>query len=104
MTGWGDLEPDQSIEVTYTAKADINDSEESLLYVNNAVVGKIIVDNNGEQKTLKQDSIDGNTIQHTNFVMIPPTGGNRDTLYLVVGTLALVVIATGIVVIKKKVI
>ena len=39
----------------------------------------------------------------TTLIVSPDTGGDRRPTYFVVGTIALIVIATGIVVIKKKI-
>ena len=106
LTGWSNLAPGESETVSYTVMASINPTDEDLLYTNSATIMKLYLQKNetGTELEIKESTDIKYNNDSTEFSMIPPTGEDKDVLYWVVGTIALVVVSTGIVVIKKQVI
>ena len=100
MTGWESLESGQSTKTGYTVTALIANDELDTDYKNNAKVKSLSIDT---LSTLTTNSLTKWEAGKTVFTIMPTTGENRDQMYWYIGAAALAVVASGIVLIKKKV-
>ena len=98
ITGFEELKVNQDDYITYSATAKVNSSEDDLLYENYERVEEVKL---GRMTTLNsgfefEDS-------STRFTITPPTGEDRNPIYIITAFTSLIVIATGIIFVKKKV-
>ena len=93
-----ELKPGQSESIKYTAHAILaSEQEDENGIVNDASVTKIGV------APLTKPNIPEWPEDETTITLTPPTGSNKDMTYYVAGAIALIVLATGIIIIKKRV-
>ena len=97
MTEWGKLEQGESESVTYTVSSLLS-SDDDLSYTNKAQITSITLD---KLTTLNSQFEWGNDT--TTITLSKPTGADKRPIYWVAATIGLIVIATGIVFLKKKV-
>ena len=97
MTEWGKLEQGKSESVTYTVSSLLS-SDDDLSYTNKAQITSITLD---KLTTLNSQFKWGNDT--TTITLSKPTGADKRPIYWVAATIGLIVIATGIVFLKKKV-
>lgn len=100
ISGWSEgIKSTQSETVEYTANALLgseNEDEDGL--INNAQITKLKLD---KLTTLSSSSVwDKST---TTLSITPPTGYDRANTYYIAGAIALIVLASGIVIIRKRV-
>ena len=101
MTGWEKLASEESTETSYTVTALVaNNNETDTNYNNDAKIRSLSVD---ELSTLTKTSEKVWDLDETTFTIMPTTGGNKNQTYWYVGAVALAVVASGIFLIKKKV-
>ncbi len=100
MTGWESLESGQSTKTSYTVTALIANDELDTDYKNNAKVKSLSIDT---LSTLTTNSLTKWEAGKTVFTIMPTTGENRDQMYWYISAVALAIVASGIVLIKKKV-
>ena len=99
ITGWSKLSKGQEETIIYKAYADIESSDEDTLFNNDVQIKKVKLD--------KLTSLQTKFIWEEDksvFTIIPNLGGNRSNTYWVAGTVALIVLAAGIVIIRKRVV
>ena len=100
MTGWESLESGQSTKTSYTVTALIANDELDTDYKNNAKVKSLSIDT---LSTLTTNSLTKWEAGKTVFTIMPTTGENRDQMYWYISAVALAIVASGIILIKKKV-
>lgn len=100
MTGWESLESGQSTKTSYTVTALIANDELDTDYKNNAKVKSLSIDT---LSTLTTNTLKNWNAAETKFSIMPTTGENRDQMYWYISAVALAIVASGIVLIKKKV-
>ena len=98
MTGWKEFESGATETLSY-AVTSLLSKDDDTAYVNNAKVTLISLDkltslkSNFEWKLAQDDTV---------FTITPPTGSDKRPIYWIAGTIGLIVLAIGIVFIKKK--
>ena len=98
MKGWSAIESEAKESISYTVTSLLS-SENDTAYVNKAKVTSISID---KLSTLKSNFNWEKAKDTTTLTITPPTGSDRRNIYWIAGTIALIVLATGIVFIKKK--
>ena len=100
IEGWSSngLSSGQDEVISYTVETLINTTNDDLLFNNKAEVTKIKLD----KMTTLQSGFEWKE-DKTDLTITPSTGKNNNTTYLIVGTISLVILSFGIVIIKKKV-
>ena len=99
MTNWTPIASGESTSVTYTAKTLLS-SDNDTSYENNAQVTKITL---AKLSTLETGFNWDDTKDQTSLAITQPTGSDRRNTYWIAGFIGLIVLATGLVFIKKKV-
>ncbi len=97
ITGWESLESGESEHMSYTVTSLLSDDNDTA-YENKAKITKISLD---RLTTLKSDYEWGNDT--TTLSITPPTGADRRPIYWIAGTIGLIVLASGIVFLKKRI-
>ena len=99
ITNWESLASKEKTTISYTVTSLVSPENDETSYSNEAKITKIKLD---KLATL-ESSFDWTKVKdNTELAITPPTGGNRSNLYWIVGTIGLIVIAGGIVIIKRK--
>ncbi len=99
ITNWESLASKEKTTISYTVSSLVSSENDDTSYTNEAKITKISLD---KLATL-ENGFDWTKVKsRTELVITPPTGGNRSNLYWIVGTIGLIVIAGGIVIIKRK--
>ena len=102
MTGWEALASQESTTTNYTVTALVANNDEDPLYTNDAKIKSLSLDTlstlNTESASEKHWATD-----KTIFTITPTTGENRSETYFVIGAIALAIISSGLILIKKKV-
>lgn len=101
IKGWHSLKSEDSETIEYTVSGLLQTSNDDTLYGNEARITSIKLDRLTTLKTAFK--WDDNLKEKTSLTITPTTGEDRSKLYWVIGAIALAVLATGIIVIKKKV-
>ena len=101
MTGWESLESEESTKTSYTVTALIANDDLDSDYRNDAKVKSLSIDTLStlNTKTIEEWGADDKTV----FTITPTTGENRNQTYWYIGAIALSLIASGLILIKKKV-
>ena len=99
LTGWEKLESEESETVTYKVTSLLS-SDDDLAYTNKAQVTSITLD---KLTTLRSDFKWEKCKDTTTITLSKPTGADKRPIYWGAATIGLIVIAAGIVFIKKKV-
>lgn len=99
LTGWESLASTESETTTYTVTSLLSDKEDTD-YTNKARITSISLD---KLTTLNSDFKWDVAKDETIITITPPTGIDRSGTYWIAGTIGLIVIAGGIVFLKKKV-
>lgn len=97
ITNWTPLASQEKTTISYTVTSLVSPEIDDTLYKNEAKITKIKLD---KLTTLETDF--NWAKDSTELVITPPTGENRSNLYWIAGTIGLIVIAGGIVIIKRK--
>lgn len=100
MTGWEKLAKDESTSTSYTVTALVANDDTDSAYNNDAKVQSLSVDT---LTTLTTESLKKWEEGKAQFTIMPTTGENRNQTYLYVEAIALAIIASGLILIKKKV-
>ena len=100
MTGWESLESGQSTKTSYKVTALIAKDDLDSAYNNDAKVKSLSIDT---LSTLSTNTLKNWKADNTIFTITPTTGENRNYMYWYIGGIGLAVVATGIFLIKKKV-
>lgn len=99
ITNWTPIASQEKTATNYTVTSLVSPENDETSYSNEAKITRIKLD---KLSTL-ESSFDWTKVKDTTELAItPPTGGNRSNLYWIVGTIGLIVIAGGIVIIKRK--
>lgn len=99
FTEWSPIEAGGKQTIKYIVKGIFQENMD-LQYDNEVRIVKFQLD---EGSTL-QSNYEWKRTSSTTVVITPDTGENRDPIYFIVGAIALVVLGTGIIIIKKKII
>lgn len=99
MTGWKSFETGTQESMSYTVTSLLS-SDNDTAYQNKAKVTTITLD---KISNLKSDFNWEKTKDTTTLTITPPTGSDKRTTYWIAGAIGLIVIAGGILLIKKKV-
>lgn len=101
MTGWESLESEESTKTSYTVTALIANDDLDSDYRNDAKVKSLSIDTLStlNTKTVEEWGAEDKTV----FTIMPTTGENRNQTYWYIGAIALAIIASGLILIKKKV-
>ena len=100
MTGWEKLARNESTSTSYTVTALVANDDTDPAYNNDAKVQSLSVDT---LTTLTTESLKKWEGDKTVFTITPTTGENRNQTYIYIGAVALAIIASGLILIKKKV-
>jgi len=100
MTGWDKLARNESTSTSYTVTALVANDDTDPAYNNDAKVQSLSVDT---LTTLTTESLKKWEGDKTVFTITPTTGENRNQTYIYIGAVALAIIASGLILIKKKV-
>ena len=101
IKGWSGIESGAKTSINYTVTSLLSNEDNDTLYTNKAKITSISLD---KLTTLKSNFEWGENLKDTTTLTITPTTGeDRSNTYWVAGAVALVVIAAGFVVLKKKV-
>ena len=99
ITNWTPIASQEKTTTNYTVTSLVSPENDDTSYSNEAKITKIKL----EKLSTLESSFDWTKAKDTTELAItPPTGGNRSNLYWIVGTIGLIVIAGGIVIIKRK--
>ncbi|MBO4816060.1 MAG: hypothetical protein J5507_03965 [Clostridia bacterium] len=101
MTGWESLESEESTKTSYTVTALIANDDLDSDYRNDAKVKSLSIDTLSTLNTKTMEEWGAN--DKTVFTITPTTGENRNQTYWYIGAIALALIASGLILIKKKV-
>lgn len=99
ITGWKEFESGESESLSYTVTSLLS-ADNDTAYMNKAKVTSISVD---KLNTLKSNFNWERAKDETNLTITPPTGSDKSQTYWIAGAIGLIVLAAGIVFIKKKV-
>ena len=99
LTNWLPFESGAEINTTYIASGRLEERLD-LVYQNDAKILSFKMDSGS---TLKS-GYNWEKYAETNLIVTPDTGENRQLIYTIVGTIGLLIVAVGIVVIIKKVV
>lgn len=100
ITGWSSMAKDESESIEYVATSLLKSSEDDLAYSNDAEITKIKLD---KLTTLESGFNWDDGYKETVITITPTTGENRSNTNWIVAVIALIVLSTGIVILKKKV-
>ena len=100
MTGWEKLARNESASTSYTVTALVANDDTDPEYKNDAKIQSLSVDT---LTTLTTESLKKWKADKTVFSIMPTTGENRNQTYIYIGAVALAIIASGLILIKKKV-
>ncbi len=100
MTGWESLESGQSTKTSYTVTALIANDDLDSAYKNDAKIKSLSLDTLTSLTTKSKKIWEAD---NTVFTITSTTGENRNYIYWYVGAAALVIVASGLIFIKKKV-
>ena len=95
---WSAIEPGGTSTIEYRV-GGICQEDMDLSYDNNAKIVSIKLDTGSTLKT----AYDWGDYSTTRLVVTPDTGEDRSQIYYIVGAIALVILATGIIIIKKRI-
>mgnify|MGYP004496598329 FL=1 len=98
ITGWETLTTGEQETISYTVTSLLS-SDDDTDYKNTAKITSITLD---KLTGLRSDFVWISNDASTSLVIAPPTGSDRRNTYWIAGTIGLIVVATGIVFIKKK--
>ena len=98
LTGWADFESGASESMSYTVSSLLS-ADDDTSYANKARITSISLDTVSALKSSSEWKKEATTT----LSLTPPTGSDRRPIYWIAGTVGLIVLATGIVFIKKKV-
>lgn len=101
VTGWKRLKVGESQTVEYTAVATISSTEDDLVYENQAKIISMKLDKLIELQAENTDNWKDTT--KTVITIVPNTGKDKSNTYWIAGTIALIVLGAGFVILKKKV-
>ena len=96
ITGWEKLASGESEHMSYTVTSLLSENNDTA-YENKVKITKVSLDRLSTLQSNYEWRKDETTLTIT-----PPTGGDRRPIYWVAGTLGLIVLAGGIIFIKKK--
>ena len=100
MKGWEKLAKDESTKTSYTVTALVGNDDTDPEYKNDAKIQSLSVDTLSTFSTKSEKVLEAD---ETVFSIMPTTGENRDYTFMYVGAIVLAIVASGIVLIKKKV-
>ena len=100
VTGWNRLKVGESQTVEYTAVATIASTADDLVYENQARVVSMKLDKLIE---LNAENDYWKNTDNTMITIVPNTGKDKSNTYWIAGTIALIVLGAGFVILKKKV-
>ena len=98
IKGWSELESQAKSSINYTVTSLLSTQDDDTLYENKAKITSISLD---KLTTLRSNFEWGN--DKTTLTITPTTGSDRSNTYWIAGTIALVVVAGGFILLKKKV-
>lgn len=101
VTGWNRLKVGESQTVEYTAVATIASTVDDLVYENQAQVISMKLDKLIELNASNVDNWE--KTDNTIITIVPNTGKDKSNTYWIAGTIALIVLGAGFVILKKKV-
>ena len=99
ITGWKEFESGETESLNYTVTSLLS-ADNDTAYMNKAKVTSISID---KLNTLKSNFNWERAKDETNLTITPPTGSDKSQTYWIAGAIGLIVLAAGIVFIKKKV-
>lgn len=102
VTGWNRLKVGESQIVEYTAVATIASTADDLVYENQARVVSMKLDKLIELNAIRENDYWKKT-DNTMITIVPNTGKDKSNTYWIAGTIALIVLGAGFVILKKKV-
>ena len=102
VTGWNRLKVGESQIVEYTAVATIASTADDLVYENQARVVSMKLDKLIELNAIRENDYWKKT-DNTIITIVPNTGKDKSNTYWIAGTIALIVLGAGFVILKKKV-
>ena len=100
MTGWEKLARNESTSTSYKVTALVANDDTDPEYKNDAKIQSLSVDT---LTTLTTESLKKWKVDKTVFSIMPTTGENRNQTYIYISAVALAIIASGLILIKKKV-
>lgn len=100
VKGWNRLKVGESQTVEYTAVATIASTADDLVYENQARVVSMKLDKLIE---LNAENDYWKNTDNTMITIVPNTGKDKSNTYWIAGTIALIVLGAGFVILKKKV-
>lgn len=101
IKGWSGIESQAKTAATYTVTSLLSIQDDDTLYTNAARITSLSLD---KLSTFRSDFVWGDNVKDkTTLTITPTTGGDRSNTYWMVGTIALIVIAGGFILLKKKV-
>lgn len=101
VKGWDRLKVGESQTVEYTAVATISSTEDDLVYENQAKVISMKLDKLIELQA--ENTSNWKDTTKTIITIVPNTGKDKSNTYWIAGTIALIVLGAGFVILKKKV-
>ncbi len=101
VTGWNRLKVGESQTVEYTAVATIASTADDLVYENQAQVISMKLDKLIELNA--SNVYNWKKTDNTIITIVPNTGKDKSNTYWIAGTIALIVLGAGFVILKKKV-
>lgn len=101
VTGWNRLKVGESQTVEYTAVATISSTEDDLVYENQAKIISMKLDKLIELQAGNTSNWKDTT--KTIITIVPNTGKDKSNTYWIAGTIALILLGAGFVILKKKV-
>lgn len=101
VTGWNRLKVGESQTVEYTAVATIASTVDDLVYENQAQVISMKLDKLIELNASNVDNWE--KTDNTIITIVPNTGKDKSNTYWIAGTIVLIVLGAGFVILKKKV-
>lgn len=103
VTGWNRLKVGESQTVEYTAVATIASTADDLVYENQARVVSMKLDKLIELNAISENNDYWQKTDNTIITIVPNTGKDKSNTYWIAGTIALIVLGAGFVILKKKV-
>ena len=103
VTGWNRLKVGESQTVEYTAVATIASTVDDLVYENQARVVSMKLDKLIELNAISENNDYWQKTDNTIITIVPNTGKDKSNTYWIAGTIALIVLGAGFVILKKKV-
>lgn len=103
VKGWSRLKVGESQTVEYTAVATIASTADDLVYENQARVVSMKLDKLIELNAISENNDYWQKTDNTIITIVPNTGKDKSNTYWIAGTIALIVLGAGFVILKKKV-